>query len=1002
MFHQVRLLAEDRPLLRFIWRDLRCEDPPDVYQWEVLPFGMTSSPCCAIFALQQHTHNHQDHHPDTLQLVLQCFYVDNYLESFPTMNAAKEMVDKLRSLLLEGGFDLRQWASNQPDVMAHLPMEARSLTTEQWLGLNQVDPMEPTLGLRWNCAADTLGYHHRPIENTVLTMRRAYQVLASQYDPLGFILPFTTRAKVPIQQLWSKQREWDDPDLPPVLKEAWESWESELQQLSAVSLPQCYSAEAAEEEDLEYDLYVFCDASENAYGAVAYLTVHSGKTIHTSFVMARSRVAPKRQQSIPRLELCAALAGAQLAKLVQTEVTLAIRQTVLWSDSMTVLEWLQSDSCRFKVFVGTRVSEIQELTDRNAWRYVDTHNNPADDITRGKQLLTLAHPSRWSQGPPFLKQSMEHWPKKPESATPESLSEVKDEILQLLESSNPCPLDPIPSPLLRSISLELLPFISSLINSSLSSGYVPQAFKTARVVPILKKPSLDSSDVSSYRPNQLQDINQSGFKPAHSTETALIAVTERLQTARSAKLSSVLILLDLSAAFDTVNHKILLSVLTDLGITGTAWKWFESYLEDRHYQVCNRISACLTDISSWMTAHHLKLNPSKTELLFIPSTTGPHCDLAISFGNSLIAPTEDARSLGEATQLLVQSLVISRLDYCNSLLAGLPLRAIRLLRLVQNAAARIIFNLPKFTHVTPLLRSLHWLPVVARIRFKTLMLAYKAKNGPAPPYLMAMVKSRAVPRALRASNGGMNSHWASEQRTVFKRRLKTHLFIKHLSTSTDPLFGQCLSSCFPDEVAALREKKPVPNHSRLSNLAPEWDPVMDVIRVGGRLRRSQTLTLGEAHPVVLDPRHPATQLLIKEFDERLLHPGAERVYTEIRRQYWILRGRQAIRHHQLHCPTCQRWRAQPKVPQMSDLPPERLRLLCPPFFSTGVDCFGPYLVKIGRRTEKRWGVVFKCLTTRAVHIELLSSMDADTFLLALRKSSTLPLLQLFPNVSNFA
>ncbi|KAI4895100.1 hypothetical protein NFI96_002639 [Prochilodus magdalenae] len=149
-----------------------------------------------------------------------------------------------------------------------------------------------------------------------------------------------------------------------------------------------------------------------------------------------------------------------------------------------------------------------------------------------------------------------------------------DEVLQLLESSNPttCPLDPIPSPLLRSISLDLLPFISSLINSSLSSGCVPQAFKTARVVPILKKPSLDSSDVSSYRPvsllsflskileravynqlsfflsqNQLQDINQSGFKPAHSTVLEIcylllhpaiprqFAVTERLQTARSAQ-----------------------------------------------------------------------------------------------------------------------------------------------------------------------------------------------------------------------------------------------------------------------------------------------------------------------------------------------------------------------------------------------------------------------------------------------------------------------------------
>ena len=70
---------------------------------------------------------------------------------------------------------------------------------------------------------------------------------------------------------------------------------------------------------------------------------------------------------------------------------------------------------------------------------------------------------------------------------------------------------------------------------------------------------------------------------------------------------------------------------------------------------------------------------------------------------------------------------------------------------------------------------------------------------------------------------------------------------------------------------------------------------------------------------------------------------------------------------------------------MADLPPQRLRLLCPPFYSTGVDCFGPYLVKIGRRTEKRWGAIFKCLTTRAVHIELLNSMDVDAFLLALRR-----------------
>ncbi|KAK3564212.1 hypothetical protein QTP86_011191 [Hemibagrus guttatus] len=148
-----------------------------------------------------------------------------------------------------------------------------------------------------------------------------------------------------------------------------------------------------------------------------------------------------------------------------------------------------------------------------------------------------------------------------------------------------CPLDPIPSAMLQTISPDLVPFITTVINGSLTSGHVPTVFKKARVIPILKKPALDPSDISNYRPNNLHDPNQSGFKAAHSTETALLAVTEKLHAARSAKLSSVLILLNLSAAFDTANHKTLLSTLRSLGICGTAWEWFASYLDGRSYQL---------------------------------------------------------------------------------------------------------------------------------------------------------------------------------------------------------------------------------------------------------------------------------------------------------------------------------------------------------------------------------------------------------------------------------
>ncbi|KAI7790025.1 hypothetical protein IRJ41_019695, partial [Triplophysa rosa] len=218
MFHQVRLLPRDRPFLRFIWRDRQSECPPDVHEWQVLPFGTTSSPCCAIFAVQHHAHNAEDKYPGLQQIVSQGFYVDNCLTSFHTVPEAKQAINQLCSMLAEGGFDLRQWASSHSAVVAHLPTEAQSSSTEQWLMQSRVDPMEPTLGLRWNCAADTLSYQYRPIEHAALTMRAAYQVLASQYDPLGFMLPFTTRAKVIIQQLWAKRRDWDDPNLPPTLQ----------------------------------------------------------------------------------------------------------------------------------------------------------------------------------------------------------------------------------------------------------------------------------------------------------------------------------------------------------------------------------------------------------------------------------------------------------------------------------------------------------------------------------------------------------------------------------------------------------------------------------------------------------------------------------------------------------------------------------------------------------------------------------------------------------------
>ncbi len=454
------------------------------------------------------------------------------------------------------------------------------------------------------------------------------------------------------------------------------------------------------------------------------------------------------------------------------------------------------------------------------------------------------------------------------------------EVSKLLLSSHPttCPLDPIPSHLLQAISPTLLPALTHIINTSLRTGIFPTAFKQARVTPLLKKPTLNTSLLENYRPvsllpfvaktlervvfNQLSlflsqynklDAKQSGFRSGHSTETALLSVTEALRVAKADSKSSVLILLDLSAAFDTVNHQILLSTLSSLGITGIPLRWFESYLTGRSFRVAwggevskahqlvtgvpqgsvlgpllfstyttslgpiiqahgfsyhcyaddtqlylsfqpddptvaARISGCLADISAWMKEHHLQLNLAKTELLVVPATPTLQHDFSIQLGTSIITPSTSVRNLGvifddqltfkehiaktarscrfalhnirkirpflteHDAQLLVQALVVSRLDYCNALLAGLPSNTIKPLQMIQNAAARLVFNEPKRTHVTPLFISLHWLPVAARIKFKTLMLAYRTTTGAAPSYFHSLLRIYIPSRSLRSAS----------------------------------------------------------------------------------------------------------------------------------------------------------------------------------------------------------------------------------------------------------
>lgn len=163
--------------------------------------------------------------------------------------------------------------------------------------------------------------------------------------------------------------------------------------------------------DALVQFHLFGDASEKGFGAVCYTRyVFPDDRIHVSFVIAKNRVAPLKQLSIPRLELQAALLAVRLADTAKRELDLTIADTVFWSDSTTVLRYITNESRRFHTFVANRVSEIQDSSDPPQWRYVPSALNPADDCSRGLNAPDLLSPCRWINGPSFLWQPEDHWP----------------------------------------------------------------------------------------------------------------------------------------------------------------------------------------------------------------------------------------------------------------------------------------------------------------------------------------------------------------------------------------------------------------------------------------------------------------------------------------------------------------------------------------------------------------------------------------------------------------
>ena len=414
MYHQVKVRSEDQPALRFLWRPPGCLLPPLTYQMTVHVFGAVSSPTTCLYALLRTAEDHKYQFPQVADLVKSRFYVDNYMDSTDTEEEAVQRVHQLTSLLQLGGFRLTKWLSSSRTVLAAIDKKELACPTID-LNLDPL-PVERTLGLRWNSETDTISFRSSSLSIQANTHRQILKEVASIFDPVGFLAAFTITAKILLQDIWRSKVEWDD-TIPANLLTTWKTWASQLQHLENIKIPRCLHS--LSDCPIRYRLHVFSDASQRSFGAVAYLrTEYSTASTALSFVMAKFRVSPLKQLSIPRLELQGAVLAFRLASTISIELQLPLNDATFWIDSLTSLQWIQSESQRYHAFVAHRVGAILSETKRKQWRHVPGPLNPADDGSRGVPASQISNDHRWLAGPEFLLNDPNCWPA-PESIEPD-------------------------------------------------------------------------------------------------------------------------------------------------------------------------------------------------------------------------------------------------------------------------------------------------------------------------------------------------------------------------------------------------------------------------------------------------------------------------------------------------------------------------------------------------------------------------------------------------------
>ncbi|XP_011686447.1 PREDICTED: uncharacterized protein LOC105449144 [Wasmannia auropunctata] len=448
MYRQILIDYSQTSLQCILWRE-NIAEPVRTYELKTITYGTASAPYLATRCLKYLAELYQNDLPIGSRAIIDDVYVDDLLTGAHSLVEAMVKRDQIIAIMSKGCFTLDKWFSNCNELLKGISYNCG----QNCVSINESSETR-ILGLQWNPYEDSFRYTVNVSSlQSNSSKRNMLSEISRLFDPLGLIGPVILIAKLMIQDLWKLHLDWDE-SVPLSIHSRWLEYKTQISGLSELRIPRMigFTADA-----LDVQFHGFADASQRTYALLLYCACcyirigNAQRSFQTRLLASKSRVAPSKAVSLPRLELCAALLLTQLQDKLLKAINIQSHKTYFWTDSTIALSWIKAYSRKFTVFVSNRIGEIQRLTKTSDWHHGSTKCNSADMISRGIMPQELIKSSLWWNGPEWLSSDESGWPdyqsqcveSLPDQLKQQHFSQEIHDLKQLGELSNTSRLLPL-------------------------------------------------------------------------------------------------------------------------------------------------------------------------------------------------------------------------------------------------------------------------------------------------------------------------------------------------------------------------------------------------------------------------------------------------------------------------------------------------------------------------------------------------------------------------------